>query len=46
MDPRRFRSLRMDNTSLSIVESDNEFDVLLLYNDTSHLIEVEAPAAG
>ena len=44
LDLRRFRSLRMDNTSLSIVESDNQFDVLLLFNDTAHLIDGAAPA--
>jgi broad specificity phosphatase PhoE len=37
MDLRRFRSLRMDNASLSIIESDGAFDRLLLFNDTSHL---------
>jgi broad specificity phosphatase PhoE len=37
MDLRRFRSLRMDNSSLSAVESDGVFETLLLFNDTSHL---------
>jgi broad specificity phosphatase PhoE len=37
MELRHFRSLRLDNTSLSVIESDTLFDSLLLFNDTSHL---------
>lgn len=38
MDARRFRSLRMDNASLTIIESGDGFEVLRLFNDTSHLV--------
>lgn len=41
MDLRRFRGLRMDNASLTVIESDGDFDVLMLFNDTSHLALID-----
>jgi broad specificity phosphatase PhoE len=37
LDLVRFRSLRMDNASLTVIQSDNDFDALMLFNDISHL---------
>jgi broad specificity phosphatase PhoE len=39
LDRRHFRRLRMDNTSLSIIESDGAVETLHLFNDTSHLLD-------
>jgi alpha-ribazole phosphatase len=39
LDRRRFRSLRMDNASLSVLEGNGVHDTLILFNDTAHLSE-------